>query len=525
MSVVWQSARATLGVGLLALLVWGVGDERSGEEVVRVTAAASVAELATALASRPAAGIVFADSIPPSHGVSRLLRGAAARGRAVSLVVPGVPPALEVTVPVVTIAKRRSALTLTVRAPGGTDVPVIVRDGSGVGDTVTVSIGDEGVVVATVAIEPSRAGPNQWIVTMGADSVAAASWTRPESPVASLVLSGSPSWEMRAVLRALEAGGGHVATWSDIGRGLSLGSEDAVVPTTLAELADFDVLVLVGSVPGMSTELVRRWVKDFGGGLLIIEESLADGGSVTQRVAGADDLGWSGPAEIVPLPSTDLKLVVRTTPLTAGTEAVAFLVGEPEATLSTVEWLGRGRIFRSGVETWPFVLEAGLGAEHAAYWESVVEWLASGIRGDRYVSGPASVPHGAWAGRIYGEVPDTVTVSAERGPPVGRLEVVRGSDSVGVMRFVPTSVGTFTFGGGLDAGLRTVSATGRSSWVDAALEMGGAGGEIVILGRSGLDDVTGPTIGGSTPWRLPVFLLLSAVALLGWAVRRMEGLA
>ena len=347
----WQSARATLGVGLLALLVWGVGDERSGEEVVRVTAAASVAELATALASRPAAGIVFADSIPPSHGVSRLLRGAAARGRAVSLVVPGVPPALEVTVPVVTIAKRRSALTLTVRAPGGTDVPVIVRDGSGVGDTVTVSIGDEGVVVATVAIEPSRAGPNQWIVTMGADSVAAASWTRPESPVASLVLSGSPSWEMRAVLRALEAGGGHVATWSDIGRGLSLGSEDAVVPTTLAELADFDVLVLVGSVPGMSTELVLRWVKDFGGGLLIIEESLADGGSVTQRVAGADDLVWSGPAEIVPLPSTDLKLVVRTTPLTAGTEAGAFLVSQkPRCARSSgsVEGESSGQVSRRG---------------------------------------------------------------------------------------------------------------------------------------------------------------------------------
>jgi hypothetical protein len=527
--VVWLGARVVVGVGLVALLVLGLGDAEPAGGVSFVSSETSADRLAAALAVDGAASVSFVDSVAPSREVTRLLSGAAARGIGVRLVVPGVPPALEVSGPAVTVAHRRSALTVTVRAAPGTEVPIAVGDASGVSDTLTVRVGNDGddlagVAVVSVAVEPSRPGANSWTVSMGTDSVEVTSWTRPEAPVRMLVLSASPGWETRAMVRALEEAGGRVTTWSDLGRELSVGTRGAAVPTRVADLMDFDVLALVGAVPGMSLDTAFQWVGEVGGGLLVVNATPAAAGSPPERTVRANALRWSGPAEIVPLPAADLDLTVLPLLEAAGPATVVAAADELGSILAEAESYGRGRIFRSGVQTWPFVLEAGLGAAHTAYWESVVEWLASGLRGDRHLQASAAAPHMAWRGTIEGAVPDTVTVVSPGGGTGVQRSVQRRSDGTGIVRFVPNEVGEYVLGGGLDAGVGVATGRSTTSWVDAALEVGAAGGEVEVAAQTDMSRANRP-LGASTPWRLPVFVLLAGAALAGWAVRRLAGLA
>ena len=529
MRVVWLGARVIVGAGLAALLVWGIGDGASDGGMSFVSSETSPEQLATALAVDGAASVTFVDSVAPSREVTRLLSGAAARGTDVRLVVPGVPAALEVSAPAVTVAQRRSALTVTVRAAPGSEVPLAVRDASGVTDTLLVRVGKEGddlagVAVLSVAVEPSRPGATSWTVSLGTDSVVVTSWTRPEAPVSTLVLSASPGWETRAMVRALEAAGGRVSTWTDLGRERSVGTTGAAVPTRAADLMDFDVLVLVGSVPGMSLDTALQWVGEVGGGLLVVNAAPAAGGSPAERTVRANELQWSGPAEIVPLPAADLDLTVRPLREAAGQATVVVATDERETILSEAEWYGRGRIFRSGVQSWPLVLEAGLGAEHTTYWESVVEWLANGLRGDRHLRASAAAPHMAWRGTIEGAVPDTVTVTSPGGEPRVQRSVQRGRDGTGVVRFVPTVVGGYALGGGLDAGVGVGPGSLTTSWVETALEIGEAGGAVEAATQTDILRANRP-LGASTPWRLPVFVLLAGAALVGWAARRIGGLA
>jgi hypothetical protein len=129
----------------------------------------------------------------------------------------------------------------------------------------------------------------------------------------------------------------------------------------------------------------------------------------------------------------------------------------------------------------------------------------------------------AWRGTVEGAVPDTVTVASPGGEPELQRTVQWRSAGTGIVRFVPAVTGEYTLGGGLDAGIGVGPGFSTTSWVEAALEVGGAGGEVEGASPTDVLGANQP-LGASTPWRLPLFVLLAGAALMGWAVRRIDGL-
>lgn len=547
---IWKGARVALGVGLAVVLVVGPPDRPGIGQPAIVTATTSPAEVVR-LTSDAVAEITYADSVPPDRRVSTLLAGAAEAGADVTLTVPGEGIDLWVEPPRAPVARRKASLTVTLRGQPGADVPVIVAGRTGPADSVSVPVGPSGWTSAAIAVEPGRAGASSWTVRAGGVEVTTHARVRPEAPVRVLVSTGAPTTESRYLVRALEAAGARVSVHQDLGRDRFVVTDVALSPERLEDLERYDVVALVGPGAESLDGLVRRWVAERGGGLLLVGGGDRDAvlrpwaprGPTVVRPATA--IRWSGPAEIVPLPGATVTTRAASVPPPDAGVAVAWSgesATEPDGVHASASWLGRGRIFASGFETWPWVLEAGLAAEHAAYWESVVEWLAGGLSADvSLVAGPGR-PWVRWEGRLEGDVPDAVTLTR---PP--RRSLAEGSEAqaerlevlptlgmggaAATVRFVPLDEGGHGLSldpsgpHGSDAaelGVVVIGSDDRPPWTVAALEIGAAGGRIRTATDGGVQPAGRPPQPPRT-LRWLAFLSLATLAVAGWVVRRVEG--
>jgi hypothetical protein len=563
---VWRGARAVLALGLAALLLFGVGRGHEPGEPVLVDASTTTDELAAVLVADTAAGLTYAHSAPPTRAVAALLASAAEGGAEVTLAVPADAGRLRVVPPDRPVAGRRSALGVRVRGEPGSAVTMTVTGPTGAADTLAVSVGPDGRGAASVAVEPSRAGAAAWTVRTPDAEATVHAWVRPESPVRVLVWSGVPGWESRWLVRALESAGTEVAVRQDLGRGLAVTTEGAGALRTLDDLAAYDVLALVGAAADSAGALARRWVEERGGGLLLVgggAAGTADGlrpwfPRGEPREVPAHEIIWAGPAEIVPLPSA--AIVVRGVTLGGSGMPVALVGGTttPTATnvaagadsaagLARAAHLGRGRIFASGLDTWPWAMEAGFGAEHEAYWESVVEWLAGGLRDDVLLQGEPAQPWVGWEGRLEGAVPETVVLrrpagtdasaaAADERPPASEIvPAVAAGPTSATLSFVPTAEGGHALAidgvpprtadsGGATGSFGVVAAppAQRLTWTAAALVLGGAGARIVPAGDPALlADARPARRSRSLPWI--AFLALALLATTAWTARRVGG--
>lgn len=539
MRVVWQGARIALGIALLASLAFSSLLDRGSAISVHVTSHTLVSDLVQAFARQPETGVVYADSLPPSRDVATLMAGTAARGNEAVLTVPGATPVLSVTPPVVPISMRRSALGVTLRAGADTDVMVTVDGGSGGADTVSVHVGPTGTATVAVAIEPTRAGSGTWIVRALGETVTTHAWVQPGGAVRVLLLTGTPGWESRYLARALEAAGASLAVHQALGRDQAVSTSGAALPERMEDLDAWDVVALVGPLEAAPAALLRRWVTERGGGLLIVGPTSSGGGPTgvprsaevdpfvllaplaplaqwapvpPATVRPTDDLRWSGPVEIVPLPAAELSSrsaivpVVGTPVLWSGSPRADAdsSADAPAAVYASADWVGRGRIFASGIESWPWAMEAGLVDEHRRYWESVVEWLAGGLTSHVSLTGDVGRPGVAWMGRLESDAAPARSI-----------------------RLVPTSTGGHPVGsGGGEANLGVVVVDGseRASWTDAALEIGGAGGLVLDVSSTSIAPLPGPLSRPATR-RWLLFLALGGLAVVAWTTRRVAGYA
>ena len=509
MRLIWQSARVALGVALLAILTLRPLLDRMPAVPVRVTSDTPTGDLVQLFAREAGAGVVYADTLPPSRDAAALMAGVAARGNETVLTVRGTAPSLVVTPPVDPVAMRRSALGVTLRAAPDSEVRVTVDGSSGTADTLSVHIGPSGTATVAVAVEPAVAGPGTWTVRAVGQSVTTHAWVQPEAAVRVLLLTGAPGWESRYLARALEAAGASLAVHQALGRDQAVTTSGATPPERMADLEAWDVVALVGPLAAAPSALLRSWVTERGGGLLLVGPL----SPATARPASA--LRWSGPAEIVPLPVAELSPRLAIVPV-MGT-AVAWSGTTANATVhASADWVGRGRIFTSGIESWPWVMEAGLVDEHRRYWESVVEWLAGGLTADLSLSGGVGRPGVAWMGRLEGDTPTSRRVrlvpTRTGGHPLGS-DPALGSGT-------PLDTGL----GEANLGIVVVDGAERGSWTDAALEIGGAGGLIRNAVSVSPAPLPGPLSRPATS-RWLLFLTLATLAVAAWATRRIEGQA
>ena len=572
--------RIALGVGLAVLIAVGIPRRPAPGEPIRVDASVSPEALAEILAADTAADLTWADSVAPTRAVSTLLAAAAAAGGRVTVRVPAGAGGLRVEPPVHAVARRRAPLVIEVSGPAGTDVPVTITADAGATDSLVVPIGEAARSRAVVAVEPTRAGHASWTVRTAATERVVHAWVRPEASVRVLVWTGPPSWESRWLVRALESVGMDVVVRQDLGRNLAVTSAEGAAssgtsaassevgalgsgaglpnpptdaPTSLDDLTAWDVLAFVGAPDDETAALVLRWVAERGGGLLIAGPgewpASLDGwapGDVVERPL-ASVLEWAGPAEVVPLPSAEIAVRAISVPSVEGGPAAgaAPVVSTTSSTYARAGYLGRGRVLTSGIETWPWVMEAGHADAHAAYWESVVEWLASGLTADVALHAPIAQPRVRWTGHLEGEVPGPFGLSRPGGSsePDGQSEIdarsgsaVPASEGLAVtderapsITFVPSASGAHGLapitGAAPIFGAIAAPHSERLSWTAAALEIGRAGGRVVPARRTtaeGTAQLSTPASPSRT-LRWLLFLGLAALATIGWATRRVSG--
>jgi hypothetical protein len=540
--------RSALALGLVALLAVGLMDRVRWDTPLTVDSGTSASALATALSTARGPGeareLTYRDAVPPTREVSALLTGTAARGDRVTLFVPGSLPELGVTPPRDPVAMRRSSLTLSLRGAPGTTLPVIIDDPSGTADTVSVLFGPYGLVTTAVAVEPTKAGTGRWRVRAGGASETVYAWTRPEARVRALVVSGPPTWESRYLVRALESSGMVVSVHQSLGRDLAVTTEGVAVPRTLSDFDAYDVVAVAGSTDVLSEEVLHQWVAARGGGLLLLGASptsqplraWSTGGTPTPTPDSS--INWSAFAELVALPPALLAPNTVGLPQPHPGTPIAWSGGSPDVpnqVYVAAGWMGRGRVYSSGLESWSWAMEAGLVAEHAAYWESVVEWLAGGLREDLALTAQPGVPYVAWTGAFRGRIgamPQGLTLtrpprSVGTGRPVDAvsaptetLQLSVGSDEITVAHFVPLISGDHMLGGDANHGAVVTTENERPSWVRAALQMGHAGAEIRSIASA---TTTAPQPLGTPAWRRWLnFVCLAGLALAGWTATRLD---
>jgi hypothetical protein len=506
MSRIGGSARVVLGLGLVALLMlprWGDG----GGAAISVGAETSVTELAQALDGN-ASTVSYESAWPPTREITALMVGAAERGIGVTLAVPGSLPALEVRAPADPVAMRRAALEITVRGDPTEVVPIVIGDPTGAADTISVELDASGVGTVTAAVQPTRAGAAEWTVRALGESRTVHAWTRPEQSVRVLLITGPPSWESRYLARALDASGTTVAVHQALGREMTVATSDVALPTTTAELDAYDVVAVVGPLdddilPGDVEAAIGRWITERGGGLLLAGPGAIGGTTLGQwSVSGsvtpinAQSLEWSGPAEIVPLPAADLDVRLASLP-TGGVPVARSATGD--LVHAAAVWIGRGRVFTSGLETWPYAMDAGLVQEHVDWWESVVEWLAGGLRLDTRLVGPTGAPGVMWSGDLRST----------------------GGDASTRLRFVADVPGGRPLTPGGAHGAVVASRGDRHSWIEAALEVGGAGAAVSRASGASAQRGREPSGSPAPPWL--AFLSIALLALTAWTTRRLAG--
>lgn len=444
--------------------------------------------------------LFYDQEIPPGRALTAHLSVAAARGVPVRVEIPPRAPRLFATGPNTLVAGRRGSIWFraAVRRPGEENDTIRLRltDGVGLVDTLELVAGTEEYLEGSIPVETSRPGAASWTLSLGSDSVTLSTWVQPAVPLKVLVLAGPPSWESRFLIRALEAAGAELTIEQRLGRGLTVSGPRSAGDPSLPRLHAYDILVLGAEArsddPSLAPEAIGAWVAEDGGGVLIL------GGSGQQATHTTQRLVWSGPPEILSLPNHDFSFLAGA--VTSTTEAHNWITSSDGSSLATLEFAGRGRIARINLETWPWVMEAGLAEAHQRFWETTLEWLAGGVA-DQLVEGPTGFPGLRWTGRWY------------------RNDGTRWID------FVPAVHGAFPVAPDSAVGILVPDpSTSRMTWQQASLAVGGAGGEIVDRSTSTLSlFVNGRD--RSRSLRLLAFLVLGTLAVAGWTIRRLSGLS
>jgi hypothetical protein len=450
-------------------------------------------------------------------------------------------------------------------------------------------------------------------------------WVRDAPPPRVLVLAGPPSWESRFVTCALEEAGAVVTLRQPLGRGLAVATaghagpgsrarpDDGAPPTSPDALAAFDAAVVLPGVRWTAAALgaLERYVAEKGGGAVAVGDARAaaalgvvaptagapnspaarragpggaaiaatsdtiggNAGSGGPRDLAADEIAWTLPAELVPLPAVPgvRSAAAPLPPLLPGAVAGA---GADGRDLLALRVHGRGRAAALGIlESWRWRMEGGRIEEHRAFWRALVDWLAAGARDPlslelEATQGEVGVPVTV---RVVGAHPDTtaadtpLTLALTR--PDGRgekLALAPAPDGSGalVAAFLPDIAGVYLLALGDAAplaGLRAEAPSGAltsaapagasaagapaahappagapettlpDAWARLALLAAESGGAAVpadsvpALVARYLDDVASPE--GAWPPLPLLFGLIALVAGAEWTIRRLTGRA
>jgi len=552
-SALAAACRAVAAAGLVALLIFGIPAAPAPGEPLLLSSETPPDTVAAILARDTAPILSWVDTVPPGRGVTSLLAAAAGQGGDVTLALPGRAGGIRVEAPDRPVAGRRAALRISIRAQPDSEAQVTVEGPGGGVDTLRIATGLDGRGAVSLGVEASREGAASWTVRSPAGTAVAHAWVRPASRVRVLVWGRAPNSESRYLVRALEAAGMEVAVLQGLGRGLTVASSDVAEPRTIDDLLNYDVIALMGSPSEAADALALRWARARGGGLLLAGGVASSSPLVRWAPSGpgaeqsAADVAWTGPAEIVPLSGAEI--MIRATGLPDAGLPVAEVDGEAIAHL---DYLGRGRLFTAAFQSWPWVMRAGLVAEHHAFWESVVEWLAGGLAGKTVMVAEPAVVGTRWEGRLEGEASSEVLLTRDT-PGAAAPEALSTTNLRGATTgaaFVPTEAGahrlrlsrdTIADPGPRPFGVVAVAPTEGVTWTAAARSIGRAGGRIASIGEaearrrategepSDIAPFQAAPAGVRSPDRRTglswlLFLGLGGLTVLGWALRRIQGL-
>jgi hypothetical protein len=214
------------------------------------------------------------------------------------------------------------------------------------------------------------------------------------------------------------------------------------------------------------------------------------------------------------------------------------------AALLVVRGVGHGRAAALGLrETWRWRVAGAAGDEHREFWRSVVDWLAPTATDVRI-----ETPHPVSAAGL----PVTVDVEARGTPPPlrlrspdGTLETLAPAPGGGLhharLAFLPTDTGVYTLiteHGAAEAAVRVAPRGGTDLSTGSSRAPAPRSGEAGALLALAADASGGRALPAAElesavrnrlaarptlPWRLPLLLLLLAIASADWAMRRLRG--
>ena len=541
--------RALFFVGLAGVgsLLLRPGEEGARGEL-RLDAALPATLARALLAPNPPARVRWLGEAPPDGRALWLL---SSTPLAPPLTLPvGALPRLSASPPPRPTAGRHASVRLSARATPGGRTWVYWSDALGALDSLLVQADGSGRLRAGLRVSPARSGWHDWRMRVGNDSVAVTAWVREAGPLRVLVAGGTPDWESRFALRALEASGIDVDARFDLGR-RSVGGG---LP---ADLFDYDVVLLMGEVElSVAAQARLRGLVEEGGGVVVAPALAAvRGGSTTALrtlLAGwgfPDSLGtgalrqnrsptWSLPPELGPLPSAPSR--IRTVALhfdnggPAHPSTAVAARGADDEVLVALSQVGRGRVAFTGLsESWRWRMEAGATEAHEAWWRGWVHWAASGLRDPFVVSTTSpTVPTGSRVDvnveRWNESIALPATLDLER--PNGDTEALPVDTTRGTASFLANRTGVYrvSWTGG-ELGIRADSVgspVGPAERSLGALNSGRPGSAGVPL--AGTDRNVGDLglvawTGGSPYWPLWMGAALALLLAAEWTLRRVRG--
>lgn len=492
-------------------------------------------------------------SAPTPPSVAELGALAAAASRAPLLVaLPPNPRSIRLDAPAHPRAERAAAVAFRLLGSPGDTTELHLRDETGALDSTRVVIDSSGTAAGAFRIQPSRAGWHEWTIEGDGRRAVAGAWIADPAPLRVLVAAGPPSWESRFVVRALEETGVEVELIQPLGHGLELGDGRRALPSSPAALDEYDAVLVLDGADATPAQLgaLREYASREGGGVLLVGTSgtaaLGIGGVGTASEVGGDEIRWSLPPELVPLPAADVR--IATLPLASLAPGVYGGATGSAGELFALRPLGRGRVASLGLlDTWRWRMQAGELTEHREFWRSIAEWLAGGIRGATRVRieapiGPVGHPVEVQL-FAYGPQPDGN--GGGDVPVVPDLVLTRPDGRTESLSPVPDPIqpGTFHFAFVPAAeGVHALAVNGRPvtgfhavadleaaphAWARLALLAEGSGGgavpadslEAVVRRRTGESPAPSPQL----PWAPIVFGVLVTLAAAEWAIRRLSG--
>jgi hypothetical protein len=559
-----SSGADTAGVALRLLVVAGVALALALDVMVtrRQPARSGVQHVEDAVTFADAALLVRATEDPPDMRALDALAGMSIAAPLLAAL-PTVPR-LTASLPRQLVTGRAAGLAFSLTGVPGARERVRLLDSRGaVLDSVDLELNTAGRGQGAFRVRPVREGWHEWRLQRGVETRTAAGWALPERSPRVLLAAGPPAAESRFAVRALEEAGAAVELRQPLGHGLTAGAVRVSLPVDAAQLAGFDVvIVLHGAVLDETRRAaLQHYVMQYGGGVLIATRDpllqrlgLAEGAQPDARSVGASSVIWSLPPELTPLPAGDE--VSAAEPLVAAAAAFTAAADAQGSALLVLRSAGHGRAAALGLrESWHWRVAGGRIDEHREFWRSLVDWLAP----------RPPVPHVDVPYTIV-ETGLPVQVDVDAGTPLPPLRLRRpdgaaeplprsvGTADRAYYRFLPADTGLHAVllpGDSVLAAVRALAAGSRAARTARAPMAGAAAADHAAAGAAAssaeagallalLADASGGrampgseleaavrTYSAAPPvpvqWRIPLLLLLLGTAVFDWSLRRLRG--